>query len=158
MDISGKPVRIQIWDTAGQEKYRTINAGYYKNVHGVCLMYSVIDKRSFESRVKEFKRIDVTFWLKSLDENSKEGICKVLVGNKADLSESRKVSYAEGKALAAKNGLLFYETSAKTGVLVEEVFMGLAHDILKQNPNIVSESENKKLKAKAESKQKEGCC
>ena len=104
--------------------------------------------------------IDVSYWIKSLDENCKEGVVKALVANKVDLTEGRQVSYEEGKDLADNNKMLFYETSAKTGVNVEEVFMTVGQDILKKNPNIVFESSNKTLKQGSQDKDKEKstCC
>ena len=161
VNMSGKRVRLQIWDTAGQEKYRTINAGifyeretrlaYYKSVMGVVLMYSISDKKSFEN---------VSFWIKSLDDNCKSGISKILVGNKLDLEDTRQVQTADGKTLAEKHGMMFFETSAKTGINVENVFMDIARDIMLKNPGIITEGLGKTLNATTQGKEKTKgeCC
>ncbi len=119
---------------------------------GVVLMYSITDKKSFEN---------VSYWIKSLDDNCKVGISKILVGNKLDLEDTRQVTQAEGKALAAKHGMLFYETSAKTGINVENVFMDVARDIVMKNPGLVTaESAGKTLGAGTQGKDKTkgDCC
>jgi GTPase SAR1 family protein len=105
------------------------------------------------------KSVDVSYWIKSLDENCKEGVVKALVGNKVDLAENRQVTSEEGKALAAKHKMFFYETSAKTGINVDEVFLTVGNDIIKRNPNIVVESSNKTLKqTQDKEKEKSSCC
>jgi len=122
---------------------------YYKSVLGVVLMYSITDRKSFDG---------IAYWLKSLDENCKAGICRVLVGNKKDLNESRQVSYDEGKAVADKHKMMFYETSAKTGESVEEVFTGITEEILTVNSNIVVASDTTTLNTKKPDKNAGGCC
>ena len=92
------------------------------------LMYSILDRKSFEN---------VLYWMRSLEENCDSGICSVLVGNKKDLEESRQVTYDEGKGLADRNGMLFFETSAKTGENIEAVFSQITKRIVERNPNIV---------------------
>jgi GTPase SAR1 family protein len=105
---------MQIWDTAGQEKFRSIVQQYYKGAMGIILTYSVTDKRSFQN---------IEGWMKQIAVNAPDAVI-VLVGNKADLNE-RQVQTEDGQQLAEKFGLKFYETSAKVGTNVEEVF----HDV-----------------------------
>ena len=112
-------------------------------------MYSITDHKSFES---------ISYWIKSLEENCKAGISRVLVGNKKDLQELRQVSYDEGKAVADKNGMLFFETSAKTGEFVDEVFVGITKEITAKNPNIVVSADTKVLSGKELQKESSGCC
>ena len=94
-------------------------------------------------RVFQKFNLDIGYWIKNLDENCKENIVKVLVGNKIDLEGSRQVSYREGKELADQNGLLFFETSAKSGSSIEDVFMTATKVIVEKNPEIVKEGKNK---------------
>ncbi len=113
-------------------------------------MYSVTDRKSFEG---------ISYWTKSLDENCKEGISKVLVGNKTDLEDMRQVTAAEGRDVAEKNKMLFYEASAKTGINVEELFVNVARDIVLKHPGIVVESAaGKRLTAAPADKTSGGCC
>ena len=104
--------QITIWDTCGQEKYRSITKQYFKDAHGIILVFDVSDRRSFA---------DLNNWLDEIKNNStKDDASIVLVGNKIDLEESRVVSYDEGNELAITNGLIFEETSAKSGQGIEE--------------------------------------
>lgn len=116
---------------------------------GVVLMYSINDRKSFDN---------ITYWIKSLDENCKTGISKILVGNKSDLEDTRQITKEEGKKLAEKHGMLFFETSAKTGVNVESVFLDVARDIMIKNPSIITENTGKTLNATAGKEQNNNCC
>ena len=156
MNVNENKIRLQIWDTAGQEKYRTLNASksynildYYKSVLGVVLMYSITDRKSFEN---------VLYWLKSLEEKCNTGISCVLVGNKKDLSEKREVRYEEGKELAKRKNILFFETSAKTGECIGDVFKKIAEQIIVKNPNIVVSNNTQKLTNKTQGKSNDSCC
>ena len=105
-----KKVKATIWDTAGAERYRTITANYYRGSHAIIFVYDVTERSSFENIEK--------FWLKEIREyfpvNSE--VILMLVGNKIDNEEFRKVSEDEGDELARKHGMLFIETSAKERV------------------------------------------
>jgi len=118
--IDGKDIKLQLWDTAGQERFRTITAAYYRGGHGVVLVYDVTDQNSFNH---------VKTWMKSIETHASQGVNKILVGNKADMNDKRVVSTEQGKELAERYGIEFYETSAKTGLNVEEMFMLLAKEI-----------------------------
>ncbi len=102
--------------------------------------------------------VDVSFWIKSLDENCRAGISRVLVGNKSDLADARQVSADEGRALADKYGMAFFEASAKAGTNVENVFLGVGQDIIKKNPNIAVENANKMLTPTAQGRARGDCC
>lgn len=106
--------RVQIWDTAGQENFRSITRAYYKNSVCAMVVYDITSRQSFNA---------IQTWVEDCKSNSPKTITMVLVGNKKDLDNNRQISYEEGETLAKKNGMLFYETSAKTGENVEEVMI-----------------------------------
>jgi len=119
-------VKLQIWDTAGQEKFRSIMKTYYKGATGIILTYSITDRKSFQN---------VENWLKQIQIHASADVNVVLIGNKCDLTE-RDVTTVEGQQLAQKHNLQFFETSAKEGTNVNEVFYHLAKVIkTKQEEN-----------------------
>ena len=115
--------RSQIWDTAGQENVRSITRAYYKNSVCAMVVYDITSRDSFEH---------VQNWLQDIKDQSPKTVLIVLIGNKIDLEENRVVSYDEGSEFAIKNGLIFEETSAKTGQGIEEVFLKSAKEISKK--------------------------
>ncbi|OXB71905.1 UNVERIFIED_CONTAM: hypothetical protein H355_004784 [Colinus virginianus] len=112
IDLDGKTVKLQIWDTAGQERFRTITSSYYRGAHGIIIVYDVTDRESFNN---------VKNWMVEIDKYAMEGVSKLLVGNKCDLSAKRAVSYEEGKEFADSCNIRFVETSAKNAHNVEQV-------------------------------------
>ena len=115
--------RIQIWDTAGQENFRSITRSYYKNSACALIVYDITRKISFDNLVQ---------WIEDCKNSSPKTVFMVLVGNKSDLERNREVTEEEGREFAEKNGMLFFETSAKTGKNVEEVFTQSATLIAKK--------------------------
>ena len=105
VDILDKNIKAQFWDTAGQEKYRSIAQSYYKLADGVMLVYDVSRKETFE-RVK--------MWLDELKENITKQVKIILIGNKNDLVDNKTVSTEEGKSFAEEHDMFFWETSALT--------------------------------------------
>jgi len=122
--IKGKVIKLQIWDTAGHERFRTITSSYYRGAHGIFVVYDVTDANSFESAPK--------LWLAELDRYAVGDVCKMLIGTKCDLESKRAVTTAEGRKVADQCGAYFLETSAKTGTGVEEAFMILTNKIFEQ--------------------------
>ena len=114
MEINGKNVKIQIWDTAGQEAFQAITRTYYKGAIGALLVYDITRRETFTH---------VTKWLDDVRTNSSKNVTVILIGNKKDLEDKRQVSYEEGEAFAKENGLMFLETSAKTAYNVVEAFI-----------------------------------
>ena len=123
IEISSKTFRIQIWDTAGQENFRSITRAYYKNSVCALVVYDISSRDSFNN---------VMSWIEDCKNQSPKTIFIVLVGNKSDLEDKRQVTYEEGKELADKNELLFFESSAKEGTNVEDIFVNSAKEIAKK--------------------------
>ena len=121
LEINGKNVKIQIWDTAGQEAFQAITRTYYKGAIGALLVYDITRRETFTH---------VTKWLDDVRTNSSKNVTVILIGNKKDLEDKRQVSYEEGEAFAKENGLMFLETSAKTAYNVVEAFNLSAQCIL----------------------------
>ena len=117
LQVDEKRVKMQIWDTAGQERFRNITQTYYKGAAGIILAYSVADNRSFNNIVN---------WIKQIDNNSSEDVCKLLIATKSDLSDERQVTFEEGNVLAKKHNMQFFEVSSKNGINVHECFTELA--------------------------------
>ena len=123
IEINNKIYRIQIWDTAGQENFRSITRAYYKNSVCALVVYDITNKDSFKN---------VSTWIQDCKNQSPKTIFMVLVANKSDLNDKREVSYDDGKDLAEKNNMLFFETSAKNGDNIEEIFGNSAQEIAKK--------------------------
>ena len=121
IDINGKSIKIQIWDTAGQEAFQAITRTYYKGAIGALLVYDITRRETFTHATK---------WLDDVRTNSSKNVTVILIGNKKDLEDKRQVSYEEGEAFAKENGLMFLETSAKTAYNVVEAFNLSAQCIL----------------------------
>ena len=142
--LDGKAIKLQIWDTAGQDRFRTITQTYYKGAMGVILAYDCTDENSFAN---------VRNWIKQLEAQATPNVVKVLIGNKCD-HENKKVEPSRGKALADENKMSFFETSAKNNINVKETFYHLAHEIkAKLVPNAMQTTTNG---LKLSSTQKEG--
>ncbi|PHJ25523.1 ras-related protein rab-1a [Cystoisospora suis] len=120
IDLDGKTVKLQIWDTAGQERFRTITSSYYRGAHGIIIVYDVTDRESFNN---------VKNWMMEIDKYAMEGVSKLLVGNKCDLTSKRVVTYEEGKEFADSCNMRFIETSAKNAHNVEQAFHIMASEI-----------------------------
>ena len=123
IEYNNKTYRIQIWDTAGQESFRSITRAYYKNCVCAIIVYDITNRDSFES-IKD--------WVKDIKDSSPKTVLISLVGNKIDLEKMRVISFEEGKEYAQKNNFNFMETSAKTGVGVKEIFYNSVNIISKK--------------------------
>ena len=113
IEIEDKIIRIQIWDTAGQERFRSITTAYYKNCVCAIIVYDIACRDSFK---------EVKDWIDNCKTYSPKTVLMALIGNKCDLKENRAISTEEGQELADKYGILFYESSAKDGTNIKEIF------------------------------------
>jgi len=113
-DVGQKTIKFHIWDTAGQEKFKSLTRNYYRNAAGALVVYDVTRRDSFQNIVR---------WMEEVREHCNSEVSVVLIGNKCDLDEERQVSYEEGEALAKENNMLFLETSAKLAKNVEQAFL-----------------------------------
>ena len=142
----GRDVRLRIFDTAGQERYKSVSASFIKKADGVILIYDIGDLESFEA---------VDNWIKSIREIGKDNLPIILVGNKCDLSDDkRQVSLKEGQDKANEYNIPFYETSCKEGINIKEVFEKLVDDIMEKG----SKNINREYKILNKGKKKEKCC
>jgi Ras-related protein Rab-1A len=96
MQAGEKLLKLQIWDTAGQEKFKNIVASYYRGTHGILLVFDITDKNSF---------LDVQTWMEEAGKYSPEGVVRILIGNKKDLHLERSVPYEEAKNFAESLGI-----------------------------------------------------
>lgn len=154
IELNNKTIKIQIWDTAGQEQFQAITRTYYKGAIGALLVYDITRRDTFTH---------VTKWLEEVKSNSSKHICVILIGNKKDLEDKRQVTYEEGESFARENGLMFLETSAKTAFNVVEAFNLSAQAILNNIEKTGVDPTENKNKMKIENKTQEpvkkgGCC
>ena len=146
---NGKTVKIQIWDTAGQDRFRAITKNYYKSAHGVILIYDITSIQTFEN---------VKGWITQIREEAPPNIVIYIVGNKIDIDEERKIKKEEGQKLADEYGFPFAEASAKSGVNINETF----EEIVEKIDNIYSKKDTeggeKKTNKLFNGKKKINCC
>ena len=120
INIDHHSIKLQIWDTAGQESFRSITRSYYRDAAGALLVYDITRRESFNHLAR---------WLEEARQNGNPNMTIMLIGNKSDLEHRRAVSTKEGEAFAQEHGLVFLETSAKTAANVESAFIKTAENI-----------------------------
>lgn len=121
LSINSKLIKAQIWDTAGQERYRAVTSAYYRGALGAMLVYDITKRQSFDH---------VARWVEELRAHTdNSSIVIMLVGNKADLVDSRAVPVEDAVEFAENQGLFFSETSALNGDNVESAFLKLLEEI-----------------------------
>ena len=119
--VDNKKVKLQLWDTAGHERFRTITTSYYRGAHGIAIVFDLSDRQTFEH---------VERWLEEINKYAKENVMRFLIGNKSDLVDKREVSYEEVRVLANKLNIYYVETSAKNNINISDFFRVATKDYL----------------------------
>ena len=144
-----KNIKLQIWDTAGQDRFRALTKNYYKGANGIILIYDISTTQTFEN---------VKVWINQIKEEANANVIIYLVGNKIDLpKDKRTVSEEEGQKLADEYKFLFKEASAKEGTNVNEIFQELVEKIDAETKPEVPNTEKKNQLYQAKDK-KRNCC
>ena len=150
--LNNKNIRLQIWDTAGEERYRNIAKNYFQSSDGFVIVYDISNSESFDK---------LDFWIEQIKMNAQEASKMILFGNKSDIEDSRQVSKQEGEEYAKKNNIKFFEVSAKEGTNVNEGFECIMKEILNSfspNDNFIKRK-SKMLSAPIQlPKKKSSCC
>ena len=145
----GSKIKFKIFDTAGQERFKSISQNYIKKANGILLMYDITSQNSFDN---------IETWMQTINNNivgSKISI--VLVATKCDLKDERVISKESGEQLAQKYGIHFYETSSKDNINIEKAFFDIAEQIIEKNKGKkVFDSGGLDLNKKKEKKRE--CC
>ena len=154
LTINNIKIKIQIWDTAGEERYRVVAKNYFNTSDGFIIMYDITNRESFDS---------VSNWVEQIKESTPNYKKSVIFGNKSDLNKLRDVQINEGKELAKKHDFKFFETSAKDGSNLNEGIESLVKDVLKDIDSIKLKRRNttslkEKKKSKVNKNVKEPCC
>ena len=123
LDIQGKQIILNIYDTAGQERFRNLATGYMKSADGFLVCFDLTSESTLEN---------VTNWINSIKNTARKNASMLIIGNKSDLNEDREVTTEQGKQFAAKNGIDYLETSSKMHIGVDEAFETLVKKILEQ--------------------------
>ena len=154
-------VNLKIWDTCGEEKYRTITRQYYRNSNGVVLVFDLTNKNSFDK---------LSGWLNDIKEYGPNDICIILVGNKSDVQDRKLSLFEEGKKLAMNYKMPYIEVSAKTGTNVLSMFENITKKMIdnistkKDNEDIIPKNKITLIKNTMKGtgtikiKQDGGCC
>ncbi|KAH0789714.1 ras-related protein Rab-8B [Histomonas meleagridis] len=153
VEINGTKVKLQIWDTAGQEKFRTITKAYYRGANGILLVFDLTNRDSFEQ---------TKTWMESITEAMSDPVDIVLVGNKCDME--RQITREEAEEKAKQFGVPYFETSAKENINIESTFLEIGRMVLQRkeanndNPNANQKKEPKKIDIKKSNGSGKKCC
>ena len=156
--IGETTVKLQIWDTAGQDRFRTISSTYYRGAHGAIVVYDVTSSQSF---------YNVEHWINDMNAYN-QNVYKILVGNKDDdpngTSVSKIIETKEAQTLAKQLNVNSFETSAKENINVKEVFEDMAHELLKRynlrkaQLTMKKDQSQQTIKLTKQKKKKKTCC
>jgi small GTP-binding protein len=147
--IKDKNIKMQIIDSAGQERFRSITFAHYRNAIGIILMYDITDQESFDN---------INYWLDNIKTYCRNDPSIYLVGNKKDFESQRKISKQQGINVATGHNLLFTETSAKSGENINDLFSELALEII-QKLNKKENKDHEKISLLGDNKKnRKKCC
>ena len=134
LEENGKRHKLQIWDTSGQERFKSITSSFYRGANGVVLVFDLTDKESFE-------RLDE--WMREARMNAGEEVKLVVVGNKSDLTDLREVSSMKAESFALQNGCHYFETSAKSDENVNSIFEKITLEMIQARKSSFVEEQQK---------------
>jgi small GTP-binding protein len=123
LQVDGESVKLQIWDTAGQDRFRSVAKTYFRNAVGAILMFDLTNRQSFD---------ELNIWINDLNTLAAPNAHIILIGNKLDLEEDRQIVESEAQGFAQRYNLVYFETSAKKGDNVAEAFVRLGTEILRK--------------------------
>jgi small GTP-binding protein len=160
LNLNGKTVKLQLWDTAGQEKYKSMVASYYRGANVALVVFDITNHASFDS---------LPVWIENYYKNGPEEKNIILIGNKKDMEESRQVTRQEAEIFSETNNMMYFETSAKEGDNIEYIFTYAAEKLLeyygKPDENNIKRQMNDNDKLQSQSfteirieEHKKGCC
>ena len=160
LNLNGKTVKLQLWDTAGQEKYKSMVASYYRGANVALVIFDITNHASFDS---------LPVWIENYYKNGPEEKNIILIGNKKDMEESRQVTRQEAEIFSETNNMMYFETSAKEGDNIEYIFTYAAEKLLeyygKPDENNIKRQMNNNDKLQSQSfteirieEHKKGCC
>ena len=155
-EFGGRCLKFEIWDTAGQEKYRALTKIFYKDAAVAILVYDITRKESFEE-IKDY-------WYTQIKECAPPNIVIGIAANKSDLYDNEQIPEEEARSFANEIGAVFQLTSASTNTGIEELFRSVGCKVLDPNYNVDDNDPNKqkgKIKLdddKGKTKKKKGCC
>ena len=121
LKVKDKDTRLLIFDTAGQERFRTLTSGFYRGGHGILMVYDMTSRESFDN---------LKYWMKEIIQYSTNDPVIILISNKSDLKEKRTVSSLEGLSYAREQGAMYIEVSAKSNQGVKQAFDELLQKII----------------------------
>ena len=157
---NGVNIKLQIWDTAGQERYRSITSAYYRGSKGCFIVYDISSLQTFESVEK---------WYEEVLKSGEKDISIILIGNKCDLENERKVTVEMGENKARNLNCPFFETSALNNIHIEDVFQNIAENIYnrcKNEKNLddddddyeIVPKDDKNININTDAKKEKKCC
>ena len=151
--INDQNINVKLWDTAGQERFKALTPSYLRGAEGIVLVYDVTNAETFES---------LKFWIDSLKSSlGEDSLPTIIDGNKVDLDD-RDISKEDAKKFAQEHNYKYFETSAKSGVGVDELFREIVNQILEKKDKkdeVKEERKSVKLQSdKGNTQKKKGCC
>jgi small GTP-binding protein len=147
--VEGKTITLDIWDTAGQEKFRSLNKIFFKDAEIAFLVYDITKKQTFD----ELKN----FWVEQVRTFSSENVLFAVVGNKADLYTKEEVNENMGQEFADQINGVFAQTSAKHGTGINDLFQTVVEKKIESNPDLKNKLLGVKLEVPGKPKGGE-CC
>ena len=125
--INGREIKVKIWDTAGQEQFKSLTRNFFHKSDGIIMMYDITSKKSFDQ---------IKTWMQCIKDNAPENVKVILVGNKCDLFHNRVISEIEGQALADELKLNFFETSSLSNINITTSIISLISQIIKEKTQL----------------------